>query len=312
VAALSRSWPLVQEIASAENMFSGGLNGFGNRVEEIRLTFMEGAPEPDPEHPGWQRVTLSALDLQVDTRDASSGDPTLYITPTGGRVDLFFVRTDEEDPASHEKLWKIIEWHDRTSGLAKTQETTWSEIKAAWAPGPEPPYLPLTTIANVIHNLELSYELRDYLEYRRLFHPDYTFLPNPHDNVPPWGRAEELTSARRMLGGESNRDGYLAVEIRLAFAAGEPQSDPDSPDTLRVILSAVDLQVETRHEAMGDHTLYVTPAGTQEHLTFVLTSETDPGSGSPLWKILRWEDLGAGAARGVEPTSWGRVKTLFL
>jgi hypothetical protein len=156
-------------------------------------------------------------------------------------------------------------------------------------------YKPLTTISNVIFNLKLAYTQRNYEEYAKLFHPEYIYIFDPRDELgDSWPVGDELDSARNMFSGQPNLDGNRVTGIRLTFTENAQDTDPTFPDYPRVILDAVDLQVDTQHKDTGDPTLYMTPSGTQAHLYFIQIDETDPVSGDKLWKIRIWKDPGTG------------------
>jgi hypothetical protein len=163
-------------------------------------------------------------------------------------------------------------------------------------PGPDN-YLPMSTISNVIHNLKQAYIDRNFDEYAKLFTDDFQFYFDPNDDGVPdsWALGDELNVHRNMFGGQPNLEGNYVTGIELAFLEGEPDVDPQFADYKRVVLSTVDLRVDTRNEVNGDVTLYLTPAGSQAHLYFFQTEEIDPETEQPIWKIAAWKDLGTGA-----------------
>lgn len=70
----------------------------------------------------------------------------------------------------------------------------------------EGPYLAQTSPENVLHNLAMSYTLRDYQHVVPLFGDDFTFFFAKEDEGAPgvprsgiWGRAEELQATQHML-----------------------------------------------------------------------------------------------------------------
>jgi hypothetical protein len=153
-----------------------------------------------------------------------------------------------------------------------------------------------TTITNVIHNLKQAYIEKNYDEYAKLFTEDYQYIFDPNDTGVPdsWVLGDELDVHRNMFGGEANRDGNYVTDIQLAFTENEPDTDPQFPEYSRVVLSAVDLRVDTRNKDNGDVTLYLTPAGTQAHLYFLQTDEVHESNQQRIWKIVVWKDAGTG------------------
>jgi hypothetical protein len=305
----SSTWSLGDELDVHHRMFGGEPNGARNYVTDIHLAFTENEPDIDPAFPDLSRVILSAVDLRVDTRNLDDGDVTLLLTPAGTQVHLYFVLTDETDPRSGDRLWKIRAWKEVTPGgvAPGTETSTWSEIKALW----QGRYRPLTTITNGIANLKAAYVDRNHDEYAKLFTEDFQFLFDPSDTAVPdsWPIADELEAARNMFTAQANLDGSAVEGIALAFSQNEPDVDPEFPDYARVVLSGVDLRVDSRNVNNQDVTLYFTPPGTREWFYFVQTEETDPRSGNHLWKIRLWKDLGAGVLRpATKTTTWGRIK----
>jgi hypothetical protein len=125
------SWGRVDEIESANAIFSGEPNAEGFRCEAVSLGFLPGSDGPSPIE-DWRMATLSQIQLAVDTRHADSGEPLRYEL-YGDRADLHFVRTVEIEPVSGERIWKIIQWEDKPAATRlSTDPTTWGRIKALW------------------------------------------------------------------------------------------------------------------------------------------------------------------------------------
>ncbi len=181
---------------------------------------------------------------------------------------------------------------------------------------PPSDYLPRTSIANLISNLKQSYEKLNFEEYALLPADGFEFVFAPEDvggpnSIPEsWGKADELLSASHMFGGQPNRYGYTANDIKVTFTIGPEETTPLDPAWRLVKLTQIHLMVNTAHPEQGQLLLEV--SNDQAFLYFVETPETDPYSGGKIWKIVRWEDKPIGLkSRAVESTSWGAVKGSF-
>ncbi len=175
---------------------------------------------------------------------------------------------------------------------------------------PSDGYLSPTSIANVLSNLERSYEEMEYDEYATLFDPAFVFVFSPvdtagHAGMPgSWPLADELASAERLLSKRANQEGYKAYEIHLSFVAGAPvENPPGHPGWTLVSLSSVTIQVRSAEEITGDP-LYFEFANHRADLYLAKTGEE--------WRIVRWEDKPlVGAAPAVENSTWGQIKWIW-
>jgi hypothetical protein len=109
---IPESWGLADELVSATNLFSNAENADGYRCQTISLDFVSGPVSQSDVDPEWRMVTLSQIQLLVDTRKSDTGDPLMYQV-LGDQADLHFRQTNETDPDSGEKLWEITYWKDR-------------------------------------------------------------------------------------------------------------------------------------------------------------------------------------------------------
>jgi hypothetical protein len=182
-------------------------------------------------------------------------------------------------------------------------------------PDPEPStYLPQTSITSVLSNLAQAYTKKNYEEYQKLIDSSFEYIFAPQDiggenNIPAsWGRADELASANHMFNGAVNRDGYRAEEIRLAFTAGADTPTDLDPAWRKVVLSNINLQIDSRHETSSDPLTYDVN-GDKAELYFFLTGEIWPGTDQHIWKIVRWDDKPI-AKRDAKTQSltWGQIK----
>lgn len=126
------SWGKPDEILSATNLLDSLQNVGGFVCESIGLNFISGTPVPNVEFPMWKDVTLSQIQLLVDSRHQTTGVPLLYEV-IGDQATLSFNQTDETDPTSGLKIWKIIQWIDKpVNHKTGASSTTWGWIKAIW------------------------------------------------------------------------------------------------------------------------------------------------------------------------------------
>ncbi|MBD3162856.1 MAG: hypothetical protein GF346_10690 [Candidatus Eisenbacteria bacterium] len=163
-------------------------------------------------------------------------------------------------------------------------------------PPPPDEYDAPVTIDVALENLQRAYKERNYDEYEKLIHSEFSFVFDPRDVGPDtwpeatWGRGEELDVTRNMFSGEPNREDLIIERIRLDWTAGEPHESPDNEEWQRVILTPVDLELQTVNQNNGDQVFLVTPGGYETYLHFVQTDEEDPETELPLWRIIMWED----------------------
>ncbi len=204
-----------------------------------------------------------------------------------------------------------------TKSVACTGTSTWTMFGVC-DPNPCPPpvshYLPQTSPANVVANLQMAYGERKIGEYKKLFTEDFIFVFNPvdpvdpdHPSPPQWGLTDELGSTQNMFADE------LVTKIEISsYSFGVPErvdSVDFRPRAWKVRVDQVNLQVYTRRPDGQWLTLLVD--GATEMFFFVEEpSELSPVDGRPTWYIFRWEDQPIGGMKS-ERGSWGQVKNLF-
>jgi hypothetical protein len=210
---------------------------------------------------------------------------------------------------------------DGTCAVTKVAACTGTSIWMMFgvcAPNPCPPpasnYLPQTSPANVIANLQTAYAERTIDEYRKLFAEDFIFVFNPvdpvdpdHPNPPQWGLAEELSVTENMFADE------LVSRIELSsYSLGVPERVDSlyyGPRAWKVRVDQVNLQVSTR-KLDGTLLTLLVEGATEAFFFREEPSELSPVDGRPTWYIIRWEDQPIGGMK-TETTSWGQVKNLF-
>jgi hypothetical protein len=131
-AGIPESWGRADDILSATRLFGGLPNADGYVAQTITLDFEVGLDVQSGIDPHWRDVTLSQVRLLIDCIHQSTEEPLRY-EMLGDQADLSFVQTDEIDPDSELRLWKIIYWVDKpVHAKTGTNPATWGRIKAAW------------------------------------------------------------------------------------------------------------------------------------------------------------------------------------
>jgi hypothetical protein len=108
---IPESWGYSDDVLSAEHLFGSEPNVDGYRMEDINLTFSYGADVVSTVQSNWRMVTLAQIALYVYTRN-NAGESLIY-EALNSKAEIHFIRTDELDPASQARIWKIIYWVDK-------------------------------------------------------------------------------------------------------------------------------------------------------------------------------------------------------
>jgi len=155
-------------------------------------------------------------------------------------------------------------------------------------------YLPINDFDapdNMLHNLELSYNQRNYEEFRKLLDNtgDFTFFLGPDDIKPgeadQWGVGEELDKTRAMFDRSPPPGRPLASNIELDLVYGEedwqPEDSPAHPD-------------ETWYSKSAEYVLVVQVGQTtytqNRTVTALFTARFIDVDGAPTWQIVKWHD----------------------
>jgi hypothetical protein len=102
-----------EELDSTRNMFSQQPDTKNRIAQSIRMSFVRGEPEQSPENDQWKKVVLSTFELEVEAIQADDGETWFLRTKGGYFVDLHVVQSEEIDPATDARIWKIIQMVDR-------------------------------------------------------------------------------------------------------------------------------------------------------------------------------------------------------
>jgi hypothetical protein len=172
-----------------------------------------------------------------------------------------------------------------------------------------PVYDDLTEKVHVLHNLELAVNQRDYAHYVDVLDPvDFVFFFATAGGGMPalWGYQEEIESAFKMFNkGGTHPILSIAVDLVDFETAQWVEFDPGDYPGWYATTVYYKLAVETEGET------YVSPTAARAQFRV----RQDDGD---KWRLVYWHDYdrpaGAAAvsAAGVEGTSWGTLKLLFI
>lgn len=177
----------------------------------------------------------------------------------------------------------------------------------------EPGYLPQSSAAAVLANLQRTYAERRLAQYRKLFSDDFIFVFNPLDPEDPdlphpdqWGLADELRSTENMFADER------VTKVELTSYTLDPCARADSilygPNAWKARVDEVNLQVATLLPDGNRLTLVV--QGATERFFFRTDPSQPAADGKPTWTIFRWEDQPVGTGKS-ERGSWGQIKAVY-
>lgn len=176
---------------------------------------------------------------------------------------------------------------------------------------------PRKTIAGVMRELIDAYEAQDIDRYSALFdQANFMFVFDPVDvqedpDIPPnWDWPEEHNSSRNLFEAE------LVERIQVDYVPGAPVAvtEPDMGErpfpegTMKVTVSDVSLDIDTRDPAGGENIVYRVSG--DQAIFFVYPDSVEIVDGVPVWKIFEWRDKKVGAFATSE-TSWGQIKANY-
>jgi hypothetical protein len=180
-------------------------------------------------------------------------------------------------------------------------------------------FLPLTTKAAVLNNLELAYSERVIAQFDSLLDSDFTFYFATGDvggSIPPqWGRAEEATVTTMLFDPYINTPGLpvvRAIRMDLKFEGGVAWDDTIPPAFPAETWYTAKVYYEFTFEMNPDIT-YIAVPGSQAQL-MVRNVGTDD---APQWRLVEWRDLANSSAALLGPAStetitWGQIKAMYV
>lgn len=118
------SWDKETEVALFRCLSDGEPDIRGEIISACRISFSVGEPEPSTLGPSWIMVILGPLELIVVTTEVASGDDWLSMSPLHPWV-LHLVRTEEQDPATGERIWRII----RREEIVTDRTISWASFR---------------------------------------------------------------------------------------------------------------------------------------------------------------------------------------
>jgi hypothetical protein len=169
-----------------------------------------------------------------------------------------------------------------------------------------PTFQPLTARENVVNNLELSYNKRNFAEFDELLDSDFTFYFG--GTIPAqWGRADETAVTMMLFDRDLNVPGVpvcRSIRVGLSLENGVQWVELPSPQVLGEVWYTTTVYYEFTFEMAPDLT-YIAVPGSQAQFT-VRNAGTDD---APQWRLVEWRDLADNTATNA--TTWGGVKSLY-
>lgn len=239
--------------------------------------------------------------------------PDLTYIAQNGAMAEFTVRSEGDQ-------WRLVEWRDLGSSIVTTasdvvseQEKTWGSIKALYRE-----FLPLTSRAAVLHNLEFAWNERAPVKVEELLDDNFTFFFTPGDvggSVPEqWGRADELAATTALFTSNTTPSSgpvCTSVRVDLQFNASTlnwveviPEESPNE------VWYAATTFYTAVFELEPDVTYIMSPGSKAQ-----FTVRAVPVGTATEWRLIEWRDIGssivAGSQHATSTATWGAVKALF-
>jgi ketosteroid isomerase-like protein len=294
---LPEYWDRAEEQVVAGLMFADTTS-----IEDVRLTLTvvsaDSLPGEDPDDPAddlWEYVVEADLRLRANFTWLADG------------LSRFVLR---RSPGQDDVVWQIIEHRDLDYKLRRREESTWTEIKLAFADVQASLYPVRSSPENVLRKLNLAYERMDAEAYLDCLGEDFLFFLNPddvdedpeHPLPESWNRAEEETIHGNMFGEDTD---VRAVSLVLDHVeSGHDPGDPEDPsDDVWTYLEHYDLRVLLPPNL----TLL---ADSRSEFVFQVDPDEIGHGGIALWEITSWSD-GPGLDSLTEDSSWGRIKSMY-
>jgi hypothetical protein len=185
------------------------------------------------------------------------------------------------------------------------------------------PYLlPQTSPDNVLKNLQTSYKTRDIEQYAPLLADDFRFYiaQNTRDELglPEfWTRGQDSLVTARMFSSPQVND----IRITIQYSP-TPTADAAHPGWNRIVAGDEFLELEIKAQPGETEGITLVVDGQVQRFYFRMgRSPADTLSTSPtsrLFYLVEWVDEGLsltkplGAPEASEPSTWSRLKAMFL
>lgn len=315
-------WGRAHETAALRNLFDRSFPG-PHPVVRVKLEFDGGTdvweeidpPEHDSLFAGesWLRKTVS-YDLRAETATG------MVYVGLGLQATILL--------RPHDDSWKIVRWQDdygdqtagagRSAGSGAIEATSWGLLKDLYSG--DPGYQDLNCRDDVLINLDLSYNNRNYAEFEKLLDNEFLFYFSEADHsggqVPiSWDRAAETAATTNLF--DPNLPGPLratGVYVHLSYPAGEwtsvPVIDIHDPDLRTWYSKEVVYNITVQTVSGVDY------KGNNLKAQFLIRQvEID---GKQTWQIVLWRDIGyddqsfdVSASSAVLENTWGLIKALY-
>lgn len=157
-------------------------------------------------------------------------------------------------------------------------------------PDPPPPleeFKERISPENLLHNLRVAYQQKEFEEYILVFSQDFTFVFDPRDanndslDIPEsWGLEQEQDAHRRLF------DAPDIEEIKLDWTPGA-QLQPDRANAdVKIIIRNIFLEVDQR--LPDSNILHLQVRG--DAWFHFRKSDVTTAEGDTIWEIVWWED----------------------
>jgi hypothetical protein len=194
-----------------------------------------------------------------------------------------------------------------------------SDDEDVFTPRSDSGFKNLTAKDDVLHNLELAYNLPDIEEFRKLLDDEFIFFFSLLDagtgDIPiSWEKPDEILTTTNLF--NKNLPGPLRVtniDLRLTCVEDDwkeiPQGDEDSWYSMEVVYH-ITVQTVSGIDYKGNNL----------KAQFIVREAIPEGESKKIWRIIRWRDIGEGdayrsfdipASSAVDAETWGVIKELY-
>jgi hypothetical protein len=164
----------------------------------------------------------------------------------------------------------------------------------------------LSKKSDVLNNVEYAYNKRNMQTYDELLDDNFTFFYGDAGMPVQWGRSDEITTTSGLIAAAS------IVDLSLDWKDADGNSTVQWVTRTKGSETWYDTTVFYHFIIRIGDTTYIPNAGAKAQFT-VRNAGTDE---KPVWKLVEFRDLGGpsllkATAAAVEPTLWGKVKSLY-
>jgi uncharacterized protein YceK len=303
-------WDRAVEVAIDDSMFSSD-----SYVDSIRVDLTPESisfdPGSDPDDPADNLWTYREA---TDFRLFVHNPPDLVYHTIHDQI--FTIRIDpDRTGAGGDTLWEIAAWEEDSppGERGRREDGSWARYKYMFYE-PAPTECPArTSPTNVLTKLRDAYVSRDALAYLDCLASDFTFHVSPMDIEDPdnplpesWGKAAEVVMHQHMF---SEGSGILNIALALTYLSDsyDAGADPEDPMDDRWTYTE-GARLSVRVEDPPDLTYFTTA---DQLFVFQVDPDEVGPAGETLWEIVDWFDLAEAPGARVEPSSWGKIKTMY-